>query len=74
MSDSVTPWTSPPGSSVNGILQTRILEWIAIPFSREIFPTQGSNLGLLHCRSILYYLSHQTPWLNVIKVLLSHKV
>ena len=26
--------SSPPGSSVHGILQTRILEWIAIPFSR----------------------------------------
>ena len=25
---------SPPGSSVHGILQTRILEWIAMPFSR----------------------------------------
>ena len=25
---------SPPGSSVHGILQTRILDWIAIPFSR----------------------------------------
>ena len=25
---------SPPGSSVHGILQTRILEWVAIPFSR----------------------------------------
>ena len=25
---------SPPGSSVYGILQTRILEWVAIPFSR----------------------------------------
>ena len=24
-----------------------------------IFLTQGSNLGLLHCRWILYYLSHQ---------------
>ena len=23
-----------------------------------IFPTQGSNLGLLHCRQILYWLSH----------------
>ena len=30
----VTPWTacSPPGSSVHGILQARILEWVAIPF------------------------------------------
>ena len=24
-----------------------------------IFPTQGSNLGLLHCRQILLRLSHQ---------------
>ena len=24
-----------------------------------IFPTQGSNLGLLHCRQILYWLNHQ---------------
>ena len=26
---------------------------------RGIFPTQGSNLGLLHCRQIVYCLSHQ---------------
>ena len=32
---------SPPGSSVHGILQARILEWVAISFSRGIFPTQG---------------------------------
>ena len=25
---------SPPGSSVHGILQARMLEWVAIPFSR----------------------------------------
>ena len=25
----------------------------------QIFPTQGSNPGLLHCRQILYCLSHQ---------------
>ena len=25
---------SPPGSSVNGILQARLLEWVAFPFSR----------------------------------------
>ena len=25
---------SPPGSSVHGLLQARILEWVAIPFSR----------------------------------------
>ena len=31
----------PPGSSVHGILQARILEWVAILFSRRIFRTQG---------------------------------
>ena len=25
---------SPPGSSVHGILQARILEWVAFPFSK----------------------------------------
>ena len=35
MSDSCDPTDcSPPGSSVHGSLQARILEWIAIPFSR----------------------------------------
>ena len=48
-----------PGSSVHGILQARILEWVAISFSRGIFPTQGSNLCLLHCRLILYHLRHK---------------
>ena len=27
---------SPPGSSVHGILQARILEWVAISFSRDL--------------------------------------
>ena len=92
---------SPPGSSVHGILQARILEWVTISFSRgsswprdrtwvsctasgfltfwatyspwnypgqntgvgylsllqRIFPTQGLNPGLLHCRQILYQLN-----------------
>ena len=35
VSDSVIPWTGgPPGSSVLGSLQARILEWVVIPFSR----------------------------------------
>ena len=32
-----------PGSSVHGILQVRILEWIAIPFSRDL-PNPGIKL------------------------------
>ena len=44
---------SPPVSSVRGILQARTLEWVAISFSRGIFPTQGSNPGLPHSRQML---------------------
>ena len=48
----------PPGSSVHGILQPRIPERVAIPFSRRIFLTQRSNLGILRCKQILYCLGH----------------
>ena len=50
---------SPPHSSVHGILQAGILEWVVMPSPQGIFPTQGSNPGLPHCRQILYHLSHQ---------------
>ena len=59
------PWTEEPGRLQSvGILQARTLEWVAMPSSRifptqEIFPSQGLNPGLLHCRQILYSLSHQ---------------
>ena len=39
--------------TIHGILQARILKWVAFPFSR------GSNPGLLHCGQILYQLSHK---------------
>ena len=49
---------SPPGFSVHGSLQARILE--RMPFHPPgTFPTHGLNLGLPHCRQILYRLSHQ---------------
>ena len=53
LSDSVTPWiyspwTSPGQNTAVGSLSLR-----------GIFPAQGSNPGLLHCRQILYQLSHQ---------------
>ena len=45
VTDSATPQTvcSPPGSSIHGILQTRILEWVAIPFSRESFQPRDQS-------------------------------
>ena len=87
-----------PHGLLHGVLQARILEWVAFPFSRGssqprdrtqvsciagrffpaepqgkpkntrvgslsllqgIFPTQESNQSLLHCRWILYQLSHK---------------
>ena len=50
----LTSWTI-----AHGILQARILEWVAFPSSKGIFPTQGLNSGLPHCRQILYQLSHK---------------
>ena len=49
----------PMNYTAHGIFQARILEWVAVPFSRGIFTTQGLNPGLLHCRRILYQLSYE---------------
>ena len=57
-SHSVVTLCNPMDHTVHGTLQARILEWVAFPF-QGIFPTQGLNLGLPHCRGILYQLSHQ---------------
>ena len=45
---------SPPGSSVHGILQARILELGSHSLLQGIFLTQGSNPGLLYYKRILY--------------------
>ena len=47
-----------PGSSIPGILQARILEWVVIPFSKGSSWLRD-NPCLLHCRQIPYHLSHQ---------------
>ena len=55
MSDSLqphglhSPWNSPGQNT--GVGSLSILQWI--------FPTQGLNPGLSHCRQILYQLSHK---------------
>ena len=49
--------SSPPGFSVQGIPQARILEWIASPFSRG--SSRPRIPGLLHRRQILYHLSYR---------------
>ena len=46
-----------PGSSVHGFLKNTGVGCHSL--HQEIFTTQRSNLGLLHCRQILYHLCHQ---------------
>ena len=50
---------SPAGSSIYGILQARIREWVAIFLLQGIFPTQGSNLCFLRWEAGCLPLSHQ---------------
>ena len=59
-----------PGSSVHGILQARILAWVSCSLLPGIFPIQESNPSLLHCRQILYHLSHQGSSIQEVQFLL----
>ena len=73
-----------PGASVHEIKNTGVRNqeyWSKLHVHlQEIFPTQGLNLGLLHCRQILYHLSYQgnpvhSAWLRCsayIRFILSH--
>ena len=49
---------SPPGSSVQGDSPGKNTGVGCLVLLQGIFPTPGSNPGLLHCRWILYHLSH----------------
>ena len=56
----VTPWTTAQtGSSVHQDSPGKITGIGSHALLQGIFPTQESNRGLLHCRQILYHLSHQ---------------
>ena len=55
-----------PDSSVHGILQARILKWVALPFARGSSQPRNWTRGFLHWRQILYSLSHQGSWPLVI--------
>ena len=57
--------------TVYGILQARKRVG-SLPLLQEIFLTQGSNPGLLHCRWIIYQLSHKGSPIHYQKVCLIH--
>ena len=50
---------SPPGSSIHGDSPGKNTGVGCHALFQGIFPTQGRNPGLLHCRWIHYHLSHQ---------------
>ena len=56
-----SPWDSPGQDTGVGSLS----------FLQGIFPTQGSNPGLLHCGQILYHLSHhfKMSWVGYIFII-----
>ena len=61
VSDSVTPWTSPPGSSVHGILQARILEWVAMPSSRGSSPPRDqTQVSYISCIGRWFFTTNAT--------------
>ena len=68
---------SPPGSSVHGILQARILEWVAIPFSRgssqprdrtQVSHTAGRFFTIWATREAQEYVTHIYTQKNIVAV------
>ena len=53
-----SPWNSPGQNTGVGNFS----------FLQAIFPTQGSNPDLPHCRQILYHLSHRENFIDCLKV------
>ena len=55
----VSTFCDPKDYTVHGSLQARILDWVAVPFSRGSSQPGGRTRVSRHCRQILYQLSHQ---------------
>ena len=72
---------SPPGSSIHGIFQVRILEWIAISYSRgSAWPRDRTHVAWVSCtsRQILYHCAtwevHSKSNMKTSAVLIGDKV
>ena len=55
---------SPPGSSVHGIFQARILEWVAISFSIDFFPGGFFPGSSLVAQRLKHLPAMQETWLQ----------
>ena len=66
-----TPWTvAPPGSSVHGISQARMLEWVAISFSRvSSWPRDQTRVLCIGTRILYHWATREAPLKNKTKFL-----
>ena len=63
---------SPPGSTVHRILQARILEWVAVPSSRESFqPKDQTQASYVSCigRWVLHHWHHPGSPRSVLSII-----
>ena len=76
---------SPPGSSVHGILQARVLEWVATPFSRGSFQPRDRTLVSWIAGRFFTFWATRKPFnlimskrhlknLSILQLLFSHQV
>ena len=67
----MTPWTEPSRLLCPWVFPSKNTGVGCYFLLQEIFPTQGSNLGFLHCRQILYHLSHQGSLIMYLSAILT---
>ena len=68
-----TPWTSLPGSSVHGILQARVLEWVAISFSMVIWYIHCNlHAWLYSTYTVIYMLGYTVHTLWSIRLIIQY--
>ena len=54
---------SPPGISIHGFLYARMLEWIAISFSRELSqPRDRTWVSCIAGRFFMVWATREAPW------------
>ena len=69
---------SPPGSSIHGILQARILEWVAIPFTKGSSQTRDQTwVSCTPGRFFTVYRNHLGPsfihiWASLVALLVKN--
>ena len=65
---------SPPGSSVHGILQARILEWVAMPSSsRSSQPRDRTCISCISCIAGRFF-THWVSWEAEVNISAAHQI